>query len=62
LDLRPATEPLLVPPAATRWKLVWSSENPRYGGSGTGLLDPRRWYIPGHAAIVLSPEPEEQVP
>src|SRR5256885_1697506 len=30
LDILP--EPLLAPPADTRWTLLWSSEHPRYGG------------------------------
>jgi maltooligosyltrehalose trehalohydrolase len=59
LDWRPASDPLLVPPSGRGWKLLWSSENPRYGGSGTGALDERHWFIPGHAAIVLAPEPAE---
>ena len=56
LDWQPATEPLLAPPAGTQWRLLWSSEDPRYGGIGHAApLDPRSWYIPGHAAIVLAP-------
>lgn len=54
-DLRPMTEPLLAPPANTRWKLFWSSEAPRYGGSGTGMLNVKQWRLPGHAALVLRP-------
>jgi maltooligosyltrehalose trehalohydrolase len=57
LDWRPVTDPLLVPPAGMTWRLLWSSEDPRYGGLGIGTLDPRNWYIPGHAAIVLASEP-----
>ncbi|MGH7320533.1 MAG: DUF3459 domain-containing protein, partial [Candidatus Rokuibacteriota bacterium] len=52
----PAPEPLLAPPAGARWALLWSSEAPRYGGSGVAALDPDgAWVIPGHAAIVLIP-------
>ena len=47
-------EPLLAAPPETDWRVLWSSEDPRYGGSGTGLLDTRHWHLPGHAAIVLS--------
>jgi maltooligosyltrehalose trehalohydrolase len=54
LLLRPATDPLLVPPAGSDWRLLWSSENPRYGGSGTSPLDTRNWHVAGHAAYVLS--------
>jgi maltooligosyltrehalose trehalohydrolase len=59
LDLRldPAPEPLLAPPEAMRWEIVWSSENPKYGGSGTPPMDTiDNWYIPGHAAVVLGPQ------
>jgi maltooligosyltrehalose trehalohydrolase len=34
LHLDPAPEPLLAPPAGTRWVVRWSSEDPRYGGIG----------------------------
>jgi maltooligosyltrehalose trehalohydrolase len=56
LDYSPITEPLVVPPPNGDWRVVWSSEDPRYGGSGTGLFDFRRWYFPGHAALVLGPD------
>jgi maltooligosyltrehalose trehalohydrolase len=55
LEYTPITEPLLIPPRDRDWRVVWSSEDPRYGGSGIGLLDPKRWYFPGHAALVLGP-------
>ncbi|HKD36792.1 MAG TPA: DUF3459 domain-containing protein, partial [Pirellulales bacterium] len=55
LEYTPITEPLMVRPPAGDWRVVWSSEDPRYGGSGTGLLDIKRWYLPGHAALVLGP-------
>ncbi len=55
LQWNPSAEPLLAPPAACGWRLLWSSEDPRYGGSGTGPLQPEDWYFPGHAAIVLAP-------
>jgi maltooligosyltrehalose trehalohydrolase len=38
--LEPAPEPLLAPPARARWELVWSSEAPRYGGSGVAAVAP----------------------
>jgi maltooligosyltrehalose trehalohydrolase len=50
----PAAEPLLAPPVGMNWKLLWSSDEPKYGGSGTALLNTRQWQIPGHAAIVLT--------
>jgi maltooligosyltrehalose trehalohydrolase len=56
LHLDPAPEPLLAPPAGKVWDLLWSSEDPRYGGSGTPPLDTEEnWRIPGQAAVVLQP-------
>ena len=57
LDWRPVAEPLVAPPTGCQWQLLWSSENPRYGGLGTRLLDTQSWYLPGHAAIVLTSKP-----
>ena len=53
----PAPEPLLAPPAKQQWSVLWSSEDPRYGGNGTAAVDcaGEGWSIPGHAAIVLAP-------
>ena len=56
LAVMPASEPLLAPPRGKQWDLLWSSEDPRYGGSGTGVLDVHNWHLPGHATIVLRPE------
>ncbi|MGA3118619.1 MAG: DUF3459 domain-containing protein, partial [Syntrophobacteraceae bacterium] len=61
LHLDPAPEPLLAPPEATTWQTLWSSEDPRYGGSGTPPLDSEdNWRIPGHAAVALRPTSTEQ--
>jgi maltooligosyltrehalose trehalohydrolase len=50
-------EPLIAPPGAA-WRLVWSSEHPRYGGHGTPVPFTReRLAIPAHASIFLEPEP-----
>ncbi|HKU37043.1 MAG TPA: malto-oligosyltrehalose trehalohydrolase [Polyangiales bacterium] len=53
LELRPAPEPLLAPPAGGRWQLRWSSEALRYGGNGVpdAPLDERGWQLPGPAAL-----------
>ena len=34
-------EPLLAPPEDTLWDILWSSEDPRYGGSGTAPPETR---------------------
>ena len=56
---RPAVpEPLIAPPAGTAWRLLWSSEDPRYGGHGTPPpFDGERLAIPARSALVLAPEP-----
>jgi maltooligosyltrehalose trehalohydrolase len=55
----PSPEPLLAPPDGCRWRVQWSSEDPRYGGEGTPPIeDDDGWHIPGHAAIVLRPQEE----
>jgi maltooligosyltrehalose trehalohydrolase len=56
LHLAPAPEPLLAPIEGKRWEILWSSENPRYGGHGTPPPEVKgEWRIPGHAAVVLKP-------
>ncbi len=56
LHLDPAPEPLLAPPQGACWEILWSSEDPRYGGTGTFLPDTsENWRIPGHAAVALAP-------
>ncbi|MBS1188605.1 MAG: treZ [Rhodocyclaceae bacterium] len=73
LHLDPVPEPLLAPPARARWRTLWSSQDPRYGGIGT--LDPEaaemdrtvpnreqprpreNWRIQGETALVLASEP-----
>jgi maltooligosyltrehalose trehalohydrolase len=49
-------QPLIAPPSGARWSILWSSEDPRYGGNGTPPLDtPEGWHIPGETAVVLYP-------
>jgi maltooligosyltrehalose trehalohydrolase len=51
-------EPLLAPPAGTRWRRAWDSERPEYGGNGIGdipLLEGLR--LPAECALLLVPEP-----
>jgi len=58
LQIDPAPEPLLAPPAGTQWAILWSSEDPAYGGAGTGPLEQEDgWRISGQATIVLHARP-----
>ena len=60
LHLDAGPEPLLAPPEERRWEILWSSESPRYGGSGTPPVETDEgWRMPGHAAVVLFPQPLE---
>ncbi len=58
LQLEPAPEPLLAPPRGMRWSIMWSSEDPDFGGRGIAVLgNGESWWLSGHAAVVLRPEP-----
>jgi maltooligosyltrehalose trehalohydrolase len=61
LHLNPVPEPLLAPPEGMDWAILWSTEEPRYGGCGTAPLeDEGNWQLPGHAAVVLRPETQQE--
>ena len=57
LPLAPPSEPLLAPPRGATWQLLWSSEEPRYGGHGvtTMVADSGRgeWRLPAQGAVLL---------
>ena len=56
LYLNPCPEPLLAPIYKHGWKVLWSSEDPKYGGRGTPPLETVvNWIVPGPAAVLLSP-------
>ena len=56
LGLNPAPEPLLAPPPGKVWRTLWSSEDYKYGGTGTTPLETKNnWCIPGEAAVALRP-------
>lgn len=62
LFLNPAPEPLLGPPENAEWETLWSSDDPKYGGSGTPALDSEmNWIVPAHAAVVLKPVEKKEV-
>jgi maltooligosyltrehalose trehalohydrolase len=53
-------EPLLAPPPGCRWQVLFSSEHPKYGGSGIYLPESDLgWNIPGESATVLIPCAED---
>ncbi|MGE5615915.1 MAG: DUF3459 domain-containing protein, partial [Bacillota bacterium] len=55
LAFYPSPEPLLAPPEGASWKLAWSSEDPRYGGSGTIALESGDgWRLPGQSAALMA--------
>jgi maltooligosyltrehalose trehalohydrolase len=58
LLLAPAPEPLLAPPRQQEWKMIFSTDDPQYGGPGTPTvrLD-QGWRIPAEAALVFASEP-----
>lgn len=61
LPMTPIPEPLLAPPKGTDWDILWSSEDPRYGGGGTPPLSTNQyWRALGHATLVLIPKKEEE--
>jgi maltooligosyltrehalose trehalohydrolase len=55
--LNPAPEPLLAPPWRTQWEVIWTSEDPHYGGMTTPPLESPEfnWHIQGEAAVLLRP-------
>lgn len=62
IALYPLADPLVAAPRDRAWQLLWSSEDPRYGGSGTAELNDKRWQVPSHAAVLLAAvRPQEKV-
>jgi maltooligosyltrehalose trehalohydrolase len=55
----PAPEPLLAPPLGARWRVAFSTEDPRYGGWGTPSPDndDAGWTLLPESAVLLIPEP-----
>ena len=61
LPLDPCPEPLLAPPAGKRWSVIFSTEDPAYGGNGTPHPDTEEegWQLHGRSAVVLKPVPAD---
>ncbi len=50
----PVPEPLLAPPRNLFWRLLWNSNDRKYGGTGVPPLEVETgWRIPGEVAVVL---------
>jgi len=55
LHLRSAPEPLLAPPDEAQWDMIWSSEDPKYGGVGTYPPETgEEWILPAYSAVVMA--------
>jgi maltooligosyltrehalose trehalohydrolase len=51
----------VAPLQGSTWGILWSSEDPRYGGTGTPpVYTEENWRLPGRIAIVLRPEPIDE--
>jgi maltooligosyltrehalose trehalohydrolase len=60
LDMVPLSDPLFAAPGDRAWKVLWSSEDPRYGGIGTRPYDNKRWHVSGQAAVLFeATEPKD---
>jgi maltooligosyltrehalose trehalohydrolase len=61
LNVGSIADPLVAPPDGMGWRIEWSSEDPRYGGSGTPPIEHRGgWHLPGHAAVLLAAVPASE--
>lgn len=59
LFFTPAPEPLLASPQGEHWQIIFSTEEPRYGGCGTAELEvDGGWRIPADATIAMASEPD----
>jgi maltooligosyltrehalose trehalohydrolase len=55
LEYSPCPQPLLAAPQNIRWKLLWGSEDVRYGGGGIVPANNQdQWYIPGRSSQIFS--------
>jgi maltooligosyltrehalose trehalohydrolase len=61
IELAEVAEPLLAPPIGGSWRILFSTEDPRYGGTGTAPLESdARVRLMGPSALVLAPEEIEE--
>jgi maltooligosyltrehalose trehalohydrolase len=57
LDFRGIAEPHIAAPPDRQWDVLWSSEEPDYGGTGTPAFSDRNWHLPGHTAVIFRAKP-----
>jgi maltooligosyltrehalose trehalohydrolase len=56
VDMAVQPEPLLAPPDAREWGVIWSSDDPLYGGPGlTPVIQAKCWCLPAESAYVMAP-------
>jgi maltooligosyltrehalose trehalohydrolase len=54
--LHPASEPLLAPPLGYTWEMLWTSESPHYGGTGSvAVATQEQWILPAESTVALRP-------
>jgi maltooligosyltrehalose trehalohydrolase len=52
--LAPTPEPLVAPDEGKEWKVLWNSEDPRYGGDAAVAAERQDgWRLPGESAAVM---------
>jgi len=55
LTLVPAPDPLLAEPDGASWRVIWSSEDPSYGGCGRAPMDKEGiWSLTAQSTMVLT--------
>jgi maltooligosyltrehalose trehalohydrolase len=64
LHADPIAEPLLGPPYRRRWRTIFSTDAPEYGGWGATPLDVDGdgWWIPAESATLLGPGDDSTTP
>jgi maltooligosyltrehalose trehalohydrolase len=62
LKLESVPQPLIAPPTGRQWQMVWSSEDPQYGGRGMAEPEtPQGWRLPGESAVLLAAKPISEI-
>ncbi|HEX6559150.1 MAG TPA: malto-oligosyltrehalose trehalohydrolase, partial [Longimicrobiales bacterium] len=55
LHFESIAEPLMAAPRPNEWRLLWSSEDPRYGGPGSAPVQREgAWWIPAESTTVMA--------